>query len=100
MFLKQFILGQNILIYKNDNEKGKEGTLIEVYNDTIFLENDQTVLKSNIKSIKANAVTKNSKNFFNGAVKGCSLGALFGIGFTSYLKLVDGMDIWISFFEQ
>ena len=90
-------LGQNLIIYKNDNEKGIEGTLIKVYNDTIFLENDQTVLKSNIKSLKANAVTKNSKNFLNGAVKGCGLGALFSIGFISYLKPGDGMDIWISY---
>ena len=90
-------LGQNLIIYKDDNEKGIEGTLIEVYNDTIFLENDQKVLKSNIKSLEANAVTKNSKNFLTGAVKGCGLGALFSIGFISYLKPGDGMDIWISY---
>ena len=91
-------LGQNLIIYKTNNEKGIEGKLIEVSNNTIFFENDQTVLKRNIESLKANAVTNNSKNFLTGAVKGFGLGALFSIGFISYLKPGDGMDIWISYF--
>ena len=91
-------LGQNLIVYKTDNGKGIEGKLIEVSNDTIFLDNDHTVLKRNIESLKANAVTKNSKNFLTGALKGCGLGALFSIGFMSYLKPGDGMDIWISYF--
>ena len=91
-------LGQNLIIYKTNNEEGIEGKLIEVSNDTIFLNNGHKVLKSNIESLKANAVTQNSKNFLIGAVKGCSIGALFSIGFISYLKHGDGMDIWISYF--
>ena len=92
------LLGQNLIIFKTDNEKVIEGKLIEVSNDTIFLDNDRTVLKSDIESLNANAVTKNSKNFLIGAVKGCSFGAFFSVGFIFYLKPGDGMEIWLSYF--